>query len=99
MTVLRLLGSGSKDGGCPALYATDTGTLIFQGVATRDGRAVLMPHVQLLEWAEPGCTLTVEITDSPDLVLVAGTPVTDEVRSRLILDPDETAVEVPRCGR
>ncbi|GAA5045475.1 hypothetical protein [Nocardia callitridis] len=99
MTELRLLGSGSKDGGCPALYATDTDTLIYQGIATRDGHAVLMPHSQLLEWAEAGSTITVETTETPELVLVAGSPVTDEVRSKLILDPDETAVEVPRCGR
>ncbi|MFF0495687.1 hypothetical protein ACFYU5_04710 [Nocardia aobensis] len=99
MTVLRLLGSGSKDGGCPALYATDGDTLIVQGLTTRGGNAVLIPHSQLLEWAEPGSTITMETTETPELVLVAGTPVTDEVRSRLILDPDETAVEVPRCGR
>lgn len=99
MTVLRLLGSGSKDGGCPALYATDGDTLIVQGLTTRGGNAVLIPHSQLLEWAEPGSTITMETTEIPELVLVAGIPVTDEVRSRLILDPDETAVEVPRCGR
>ncbi|MET7752295.1 MULTISPECIES: hypothetical protein [Actinomycetes] len=98
MTELRLLGCGSKDGGCPALYATDNDTLIVQGLTTRAGNAVLIPHHQLLDWAEPGSTITMETTDNPELVLVAGTPVTDDVRSRLILDPDETAVEVPRCG-
>lgn len=97
MGALRLLGSGSKDGGCPALYATDEG-LIVQGIATRGGGAVLVPHV-LLDWAEPGCTITVETTDTSGLVLVAGKPVTAEVKAKLTLDVDETAVEVPRCGR
>lgn len=91
---LRLLGSGSKDGGCPALYATDDDSIIVQGLRARDGAAVLIPHAQLLAWAEPGTTVTVETTTTPELVLVAGTPVTDEVRTQLTLDADETAVEV-----
>ncbi|MGF6888558.1 hypothetical protein ABIA39_007921 [Nocardia sp. GAS34] len=93
---LRLLGSGSKDGGCPALYALDEDQLVVQDIAARAGTTVLVPHA-LLDWAEPSTTLTVETTDTPGLVLVAGTPVTDAIRARLTLD-DETAVEVPRCG-
>ncbi|WP_051047416.1 hypothetical protein [Nocardia asiatica] len=98
MAALRLLGSGSKDGGCPALYATDSGTLIVQGIATRDGNAVLVPHA-LLNWAEPGLTLNVETTTTPGVVLIAGDRITDDIRTRLTLDPDETAVEVPRCAQ
>lgn len=94
---LRLLGSGSKDGGCPALYALDEDRVVVQGVAARDGCAVLVPHA-LLDWAEPETTLTVETTSTPGLLLVAGTPVTDTVRARLTLAGDETAVQVPRCG-
>ncbi|WP_280318200.1 hypothetical protein [Nocardia wallacei] len=95
---LRLLGSGSKDGGCPALYAADDiNALIVQGVAARNGGAVLVPHA-LLDWAEPGSRLTVETTHTPGMVLVAGTPVTTDVKARLTLDSDETAVEVPKCA-
>ncbi|RDI44998.1 hypothetical protein [Nocardia mexicana] len=95
---LRLLGSGSKDGGCPALYAEDDiDALIVQGIAARNGGAVLVPHA-LLDWAEPGSRLTVETTDTPGTVLVTGMPVTGNVKARLTLDPDETAVEVPRCA-
>ncbi|MEV6774601.1 hypothetical protein AB0N05_38805 [Nocardia sp. NPDC051030] len=97
MTTLRLLGSGSKDGGCPALYATDNGHVV-QGIAAREGRAVLVPHA-LLNWAEPGTVLAVETTDTAGMVLVAGEPVTADVRERLTLDSDETAVEVPRCSQ
>ncbi|WP_330251789.1 hypothetical protein OG874_37605 [Nocardia sp. NBC_00565] len=95
---LRLLGSGSKDGGCPALYALGPDALIVQGLHTRDGHAVLVPHA-LLDWAEPGAALRVETTETPGLLLVAGTPVPDSIRAKLTLDPDETAVEVPRCAQ
>lgn len=97
MSTLRLLGCGSKDGGCPALYATEDSHIV-QGIATRDGRAVLVPHI-LLDWAEPGTALTVETTSTPGLVMVAGEPVTDDIRARLTLDADETAVEVSRCSQ
>jgi hypothetical protein len=97
MIALRLLGSGSKDGGCPALYATDADTLVVQGLTARDGGAVLVPHA-LLDWAEPGTALTVETTTEPGMVLVAGQPVAPDVRGRLTLAVDETAVEV-RCSR
>lgn len=93
MTTLRLLGSGSENGGCPALYAADHDTLVVQGVATRSGAAVLVPHV-LLDWAEPGTTISVETTDTPGLLLVEGVPVTADVRARLTLASDETAVVV-----
>lgn len=79
------------------MYALDEDQLVVQGIAARGGTAVLVPHA-LLDWAEPETTLSVETTDTPGLLLVAGTPVTDAVRSRLTLDDDETAVEVPRCG-
>ncbi|MEU7631854.1 hypothetical protein AB0C34_17970 [Nocardia sp. NPDC049220] len=95
MTKLRLLGSGSKDGGCPALYEADAGTLIVQGIAVGDG-AVLVPH-GLLDWAEPGTALTVETTEDPGMLLVAGDRVTPEIRIQLTLASDETAVVVPRC--
>ncbi|WP_429427294.1 hypothetical protein [Nocardia sp. GAS34] len=78
------------------MYALDEDQLVVQDIAARAGTTVLVPHA-LLDWAEPSTTLTVETTDTPGLVLVAGTPVTDAIRARLTLD-DETAVEVPRCG-
>lgn len=46
-----------------------------------------------------GSRLTVEATDTPGMVLVAGDPVTSEVRARLTLDSDETAVERYRDAR
>jgi hypothetical protein len=51
---LTLLGSETKDGGSPALYATDRGTLVVQGwrVTDPDARTVLanMPaHEDVLE--------------------------------------------------
>lgn len=98
MTTLRLLGSGSENGGCPALYATDTGGHIVQGDSIRNGSAVLVPH-ELLNWAEPGVQLTVETTATPGIVAITGDPVTDEIRQQLTLDPTETAVEVPACVR
>lgn len=96
MTTLRCLGSTSGNKTCPCLYETDSDTLIVQGTATRDGQAVLVPHV-LLDWAEKGMRIAVEATGTPGVVLVAGTPATGEVLDQLFLDHDETAVEVPRC--
>jgi hypothetical protein len=93
-----LLGSGSENGNCPALYATDSNGLIAQGDSVRNGTAVLVPY-ELLNWAEPGTRLMVETTDAPGVVLIVGEPVTDEVRKQLTLDPNETAVEVPACER
>jgi hypothetical protein len=93
MATLRLLGSGSDHGACPAVYATDFG-LIVQGDRIADGHAVAVPH-QLLDWLEPGMTLPVEATDTPGMILVPGTPVTDsEVLTQLTLEDYETAVEV-----
>ncbi|MEV0295697.1 hypothetical protein [Nocardia sp. NPDC050710] len=54
---------------------------------------MLVPHV-LLDWAEPGTTISVETTDTPGLLLVEGVPVTADVRARLTLASDETAVVV-----
>lgn len=55
-TYAAALGSGSKDGGCPALYALDEDQLVMQGIAARGGTAVLVPHA-LLDWAEPETTV------------------------------------------
>ncbi|MFF0490091.1 hypothetical protein ACFYTQ_13825 [Nocardia sp. NPDC004068] len=93
MTTLRLLGSGSDHGACPAVYATDDNGLIVQGDRIPDGHAVAVPH-RLLDWLEPGMMLPVEATSTPGVILVPGTPVTDDVRGQLTLDPHETAVEV-----
>ncbi|UGT62864.1 hypothetical protein [Nocardia asteroides] len=92
MTTLRLLGSGSGHGACPAVYATDT-SLIVQGDRIADGHAVAVPH-QLLDWLEPGMTLPIEATEAPGMVLVPGQPVTTEVLQQLTLDDHETAIEV-----
>ncbi|MEV2218525.1 hypothetical protein AB0E01_01435 [Nocardia vinacea] len=43
--------------------------------------------------------MRIETTETPGLLLVAGTPVPDSIRAKLTLDPDETAVEVPRCAQ
>ncbi|MFF0546875.1 hypothetical protein ACFYTF_28965 [Nocardia thailandica] len=93
--MLRLLGVGSIGGGCPALYDTDTDALVVQGRSTRDGTAVLVPR-GLLDWAEPGMTLVGEPTEDTDTVLIAGAPVDEGTREKLMLDDDETAVLVPR---
>ncbi|MEU2038988.1 hypothetical protein [Nocardia niwae] len=91
---LRLLGSGSDHGACPAVYATDTGVLVVQGDATDRTGTVLVPH-ELLDWLEPGMWLRVEASGTLGSVLVAGEPVTDpELLAQLTLDCHETAVVV-----
>ncbi|WP_330230915.1 hypothetical protein OHA40_34120 [Nocardia sp. NBC_00508] len=91
---LRLLGSGSDHGACPAVYATDTGVLVVQGDATDRTGTVLVPH-QLLDWLEPGMRLPVEATGTCGSVLVAGEPVTDPaLLAQLTLACHETAVVV-----
>ncbi|WP_040778683.1 hypothetical protein [Nocardia pneumoniae] len=91
---LRLLGSGSDHGACPAVYASDTGVLVVQGDATERTGTVLVPH-QLLDWLEPGMRLPVEASGTCGSVLVAGEPVTDpELLAQLTLAGHETAVVV-----
>ncbi|WP_051499929.1 hypothetical protein [Nocardia sp. BMG51109] len=92
MTTLRLLGSDSDHGTCPAVYAADFG-LVVQGDRIADGHAVAVPH-RLLDWLEPGMALPVEATDTPGMILVPGRPVTSEILGQLTLDDHETAVEV-----
>ncbi|MEG8177021.1 hypothetical protein GZH49_00535 [Nocardia terpenica] len=90
---LRLLGSGSGHGTCPAAYAADSGELVIQGDIT--GRnAVAVPH-RLLNWLEPGMRLTVEASEQPDKILVPGELVTDpKILQQLKLADHETAVVV-----
>lgn len=91
---LRLLGSGSKSGTCPAVYAAETGELVVQGDITDRTGTVLVPHV-LLDWLELGMTLPVEATDAPGKLLVSGEKVTaPEVLAQLRLADHETAVVV-----
>lgn len=91
---LRLLGSGSDHGACPAVYVCDsTGALVVQGDITDRAGTVLVPHV-LIDWLEPGMTLPVEASDTPGVFLVTGEPVTLSVRAKLTLDAHETAVVV-----
>ncbi|WP_157120501.1 hypothetical protein [Nocardia fusca] len=91
---LRLLGSGSDHGTCPAVYAADTGDLVVQGDITDRATAVLVPHA-LIDWLEPGMKLPVEATDKPGAFLVSGEPVTaPEVLAQLTLADHETAVVV-----
>lgn len=91
---LRLLGSGSDHGTCPAVYAAETGELVVQGDITNRTGTVLVPHV-LLDWLEPGMTLPVEATDAPGAFLVSGEQVTaPEVLAQLRLANHETAVVV-----
>ncbi|MGF6883467.1 hypothetical protein ABIA39_004873 [Nocardia sp. GAS34] len=95
MSTLRLLGSGSDHGTCPAVYANPAGGLVVQGDALPDRPgAVRVPH-QLLDWLEAGMALPVEATGTPGMLLVPGTPATPEQLAELTLAPDETAVAVP----
>ncbi|MFE3322830.1 hypothetical protein [Nocardia sp. NPDC059195] len=98
MPMLRLLGTGTAAGGFAALYDTDADLLVVQGASTRDGTAVLVP-TELLDSVEPGTTLLAETTTAAGVALVAGTPVDDETREKLLLEPNETAVEVPKNGQ
>lgn len=97
MPMLRLLGTGTAAGGFAALYDTDTDLLVAQGTSTRDGFAVLVP-VELLESVEPGTTLLAETTTTTGVALIAGTPVDEQTREKLLLEPNETAVTVPKTG-
>ncbi|WP_280208212.1 hypothetical protein [Nocardia cyriacigeorgica] len=91
---LRLLGSGSKSGTCPAVYAAETGELVVQGDITDRAGTVRVPYA-LLDWLEPGMTLPVEATDAAGIFLVSGEQVTaPEVLAQLRLADHETAVVV-----
>ena len=91
---LRLLGSGSGHGECPAVYAADTGELVVQGDITDRAGTVLVPHA-LLDWLEPGMRLPVEATNAPGVFLVSGEQVAvPEVLAQLRLADHETAVVV-----
>ncbi|MEV0769587.1 hypothetical protein [Nocardia salmonicida] len=95
MPMLRLLGTGIAAGGLAALYITDHDSLIAQGISARDGTAVLMP-VELLDKVEPGMFLPAETTTTDGIALITGIPVDQQTRDKLLLEDDETAVEVPQ---
>ncbi|MGF0320957.1 hypothetical protein [Nocardia fluminea] len=94
MPILRLLGTGLAAGGLAALYVTDHDSLIAQGISACDGTAVLIP-VELLDNVEPGMFLPAETT-TEGIALITGTPVDQQTRGKLLLEDDETAVEVPQ---
>lgn len=96
--MLRLLGTGAAAGGFAALYDTDADLLVVQGASTRDGNAVLVPTA-LLDSVEPGTMLLAEATTTTGVALIAGTPVDEQTREKLLLEPNETAVAVPKTGR
>ncbi|MER6916153.1 hypothetical protein ABT354_31155 [Streptomyces sp. NPDC000594] len=48
MTLTRLVGQ-CEDGDCPAIYATDRGTLAFQGGIVADHGLVIPAHEALVE--------------------------------------------------
>ncbi len=98
MTTLRLLGTGAAAGGFAALYDTDRDSLIAQGISARDGAAVLVP-TELLGKVGTEMTSLAEATTTEGVVLIAGTPVDEQTRDKLLLDDDETAVEVPKPTR
>lgn len=98
MPMLRLLGCGSTEHGCPALYDTDADVLIVQGRTARDGAAVLVPAT-VSDWAEPGMSVPVEKTQTPGVVLVTGDPVDEQTLDKLLLEEDETAVSIPKHPR
>lgn len=98
MPMLRLLGCGSTEHGCPALYDTDADVLIVQGRTARGGTAVLVPAT-IGDWAEPGMTVPVEATETPGVVLVTGDPVDEQTLAKLLLEEDEAAVSIPKHSR
>lgn len=98
MTTLRLLGTGAAAGGFAALYDTDHDSLIAQGISALDGAAVLVP-VELLSKLDPEGTVFAEATTTEGVALIAGTPVDEQTRDKLLLEHDETAVEVPKSHR
>ena len=98
MPMLRLLGTGVAAGGFAALYDTDADCLVAQGISTRDGSAVLVP-IELLDKLESGMSAAAETTNTPGVALIAGTPVDEETRDKLLLEDDETAVSIPKGSR
>lgn len=95
MPMLRLLGCGSENGGCPALYDTDGDQLIVQGIKAIEGSAVYVPRA-LLSWVEPGMQLRAEDTETHGTVLIAGDPVDEDTLAKLMLDTGEGAVAVAK---
>ncbi|RDI48471.1 hypothetical protein DFR68_108304 [Nocardia mexicana] len=98
---LRFLGrTGSKSGDCPSLYATDDGAYLVIGWRTGAPQTVEIPHL-LLGFTEPDTFIGAPMTDTGrGTFTLDGRPITDkDTLDQLAMQPDETAIEVPRNGR
>lgn len=98
---LRFLGKGGSDKtGCPSLYATDQGSYLVQGWQTGEPETVEIPHL-LTGFAEPDTFIGATMTDTGrGTFRLNGRPITDRATlSKLVLEDNETAIEVPRAER
>jgi hypothetical protein len=98
---IRFLGKGGSDKtGCPSLYATDRDSYIVQGWQTTTPETVEIPHL-LTGFAEEGTFIGAFLTDTGrGTFRLEGRPITDRVTlNKLILEPNETAIEVPKAER
>ncbi|WP_369023652.1 hypothetical protein [Nocardia cyriacigeorgica] len=98
---LKFLGNGGSDsGGCPTLFATDSGTYAVQGWQTDKPETVEIPHL-LLAFAEADTFVGATMTDTGrGTFTLTGRPITDpDTLAQMNLAADETAVEVPKLER
>ncbi|MGW0328990.1 hypothetical protein [Nocardia sp. NPDC003183] len=95
----RYLGTSSRQGQSPTLYATDHDTYLVQGWKIADAGAgvIEIPH-ELLTYLEVGTCLGVRLEDTgKGTFRVWGTPVTDpHLLAGLAVPDHEQCIEVPR---
>ena len=60
---LTFLGTTSKNGGCPTLYATDRGTVVVQGVKITDDEALAALRAQGLPDHETAVEIPAALLD------------------------------------
>lgn len=98
---IRFLGKGGSDkAGCPSLYATDQDSYLVQGWETATPGTVEIPHL-LTGFAEPSTFIGATMIDTGrGTFRLTGSPITDrETLDKLVLEDNETAIEVPRAER
>ncbi len=98
---LRFLGKGGSDKtGCPSLYATAQGSYLVQGWRTGEPETVEIPHL-LTGFAEPDTFIGATMIDTGrGTFRLTGRPIADhETLSQLVLEDNETAIEVPKAER
>ena len=98
---LTFLGNGGSDsGGCPTLFATDSGTYAVQGWQTDSPETIEIPHL-LLGFAQPDTYVGAPMADSGrGTFTLTGRPITDpETLAQMNLAADESAIEVPKLER